>query len=178
MTRGRFPLLSLLAAALLSLWVAAPLASAHDITEAGLDGLASIVAHAPYDTVDHRPGLTLMAVPAPTGVTWPLLGVAGVLALIWRRPRSRMAVALALLLAVFAFEDGLHSVHHGFDKFHLASCPTANASAHLSATGVDPVPPCDVILSVVAVAVEPSHAIPCTRPEGPDQGRAPPLFLL
>jgi hypothetical protein len=178
MTRGRSLFASLVVAALLSLWGAALPAAAHDIAETGLEGLTTaIAAHAPADPVDHRPGL-LVAAPAPPQVTWPLLGVAGIVAFVWRRRRSSIALALALLLAIFAFEDGLHSVHHGFDKFHSASCPTAHASAHLSATGIEPVLSCDVILSVVAIATEPSQPILYTRPTGPYRGRAPPLFLL
>src|SRR4030095_4113729 len=32
-----------------------------------------------------------------------------------RHPRRALVLVLGLLLAIFAFENGLHSVHHGFD---------------------------------------------------------------
>ena len=54
---------------------------------------------------------------------------AAAVALAWRRPRRAAALALVLVLAVFAFEDGLHSVHHGLDQTQASSCPVARPAA-------------------------------------------------
>ena len=58
-------------------------------------------------------------------ISWLALLAAG-LAAVWlarRAPGAALAAVLIALLAVFAFENGLHSVHHGADKHQLASCP-------------------------------------------------------
>lgn len=114
-----------------------------------------------------------LAPAAPRFSWWTLAVVSAVVAFGWRRPRRAAALALALFLAVFAFEDGLHSVHHGLDQAPASSCPVAAAGTHLSATAVDGVPD-DVILSMVALSVETSPSDPVVRPTNPEQGRAPP----
>jgi hypothetical protein len=125
------------------------------------------------------PGWALAAAPDMPGLPWSALAiVAAALALGWRRPRGAAALALVLLLAVFAFEDGLHSVHHGMNQAQASSCPVAAAGAHLSATPVDGVAPCDVVLPVVALAVETSPPDPIAHLASPEQGRAPPSSLV
>ena len=113
------------------------------------------------------------------GFPWPALAiVAAAVALGWWRPRRAAALALVLLLAVFAFEDGLHSVHHGLDQAPASSCQVAAAGAHLNATAVDGVAPCDVVLPVVALAVETSPSDPIAHLASPEQGRAPPCSFV
>jgi hypothetical protein len=113
------------------------------------------------------------------GVPWSALAiVAAAVALGWWRPRRAAAFALVLLLAVFAFEDGLHSVHHGMNQTRASSCPVAAAATHLHATPVDGVAPCDVVLPVVALAVETSPSDPIAYLASPEQGRAPPSSLV
>jgi hypothetical protein len=99
-------------------------------------------------------------------------------ALGWWRPRRAAAFALVLLLAVFAYEDGLHSVHHGMNQTQASSCPVAAAATHLNATPVDGVAPCDVVLPVGALAVETSPSDPIAHLATPEQGRAPPCSLV
>jgi hypothetical protein len=98
------------------------------------------------------------------------------LALGRRRPRSSVAVALCLVLGVFAFEAGVHSVHH-LDAGHSAitHCAIASATAHAPADRSEAV--------TVVPALEPgrlaSAGAPC-RPVSislrPDSGRAPPAL--
>ena len=98
------------------------------------------------------------------------------LALGRRRPRSSVAAALCLVLGIFAFEAGVHSVHH-LEAGHSAitHCAIASATAHA---------PADLSEAVTVVpAPEPgrlaSAGAPC-RPVSislrPDSGRAPPAL--
>jgi hypothetical protein len=77
-------------------------------------------------------------------VPWPIvLAVAAVSIAAWRRPRRALALAIVLILGLFAFENGVHSVHHLNDLRHLddlrsgATCTVAAATAQLSGTPVD-----------------------------------------
>lgn len=106
---------------------------------------------------------------------WPVLlaGLVGVAFGVHRRRRV-LALALVLFLVSFAFEIGLHSVHHGADPRQIAACAAAAASAHL--TGI-PVA-CDVAIEVILPAVAATPELDPSRspmsPLRPDQGRAPP----
>lgn len=118
---------------------------------------------------------TLRAAPETSGLPWPaLLGVLIVVALGWRRPRRALALAVVLLLAVFVFEDGLHSVHHLADRSEAARCAIAVATAHLTATAVDGDGEVHEFLPVIAVLTKVSQTDPVTRFLSPVQGRAPP----
>lgn len=122
------------------------------------------------------PGWVLSAPPAEPGLPWPALAVVvAAAALAWVRPRRTIALALVLLLAIFTFEDAVHSVHHGFDQAQASSCTVAAVGAQLSATAVDGADPCEVILAIVALATSPSITDPITRSASPDRGRAPPF---
>ena len=173
----------LLVLAVLGMLGPSGLAWAHSPFEPGSEVASEIV---PWSTGsdgrshgDDLPGWALSAAPEMPGSPWPALAiVAAAAALGWWRPRRAAALALALLLAVFAFEDGLHSVHHGLDQAQASSCQIAAASAHLHATPVDGAAPCDVILPVVALAVETSPSDPIAPLASPEQGRAPPCSIV
>jgi len=125
------------------------------------------------------PGWVLSAPPAEPGLPWPALAVvAAAVALAWVRPRRTIALALVLLLALFAFEDAVHSVHHGFDQAQAPSCAVAAVGAQLSATAADGTDPCEIILAIVALAAPPSAADLVTRSASPDRGRGPPSVTL
>jgi len=125
------------------------------------------------------PGWALAAAPALPGVPWLALAiVAAAVALGSWRPRRAAVLVLVLLIAVFAFEDGLHSVHHGMNPAKASTCPIAAAATHLNATPVDSVAPCDVVLPVVALAIETSPSDPIAHLASPEQGRAPPYSLV
>jgi len=86
-----------------------------------------------------------------------------------------MAVAVVLLLCVFAFENALHSVHHGFDQAEANGCAIAAASAQLAATTVDAVTGADLVSPPAEDQVLVSDPTgPTIRIACPDQGRAPP----
>src|SRR5262245_982330 len=119
------------------------------------------------------PGWALTAAPESSGLAWCASAVVA-LALAWRRPRRAAAVLLVMVLAVFAFEDGLHSVHHGLDQTQAPSCSVAMAGSHLSATAVDGSAPDDVILPVIALSDAICAPDAIARPASPEHGRAPP----
>lgn len=125
----------------------------------------------------------LTAAPTPPGLPWYLFAaLATALALTaltaWHRPRRTVAVTLTLLLCVFAFENALHSVHHGVDPQQQEECTVAAASAHLAAVQVDDPGLSSIVLPVVGPAeAAPPASIP-TRFLSPDQGRAPPSAIL
>ncbi|HKW94035.1 MAG TPA: hypothetical protein VJX92_19245 [Methylomirabilota bacterium] len=121
----------------------------------------------------------LTAAPAPPALPWYLpAGLALIAALGWRRPRRALVVTLVLLLCVFAFENALHSVHHGVYPKRQAACTVAAAAAHLAAVQVDTIAPQSLLLLLAGRALEAAPAHSPTRLESPDQGRAPPSATL
>jgi hypothetical protein len=143
-------------------------------------------AHAPaYDEYDQPasfqivdgPTVTWRAATAP--VAFPTLAVAAALALLGaasRRPRRVFALALVAILALFAFQDGVHSVHHLNDPTGRTTCAVAAAAAtHVAAPATGG---CKVEAAIVIVAEklpleEPPRLDVC--PLAAHQGRAPPL---
>ncbi|MGH7386541.1 MAG: hypothetical protein ACREKG_15285 [Candidatus Rokuibacteriota bacterium] len=121
----------------------------------------------------------LSAAPAPPALPWYLAAGLALGALTaWRRPRRALVVTLVLLLCVFAFEDALHSVHHGFDVQQQEQCTVAAASAQLSAVQVDGIGLCSGALPVIGEADTARPAFALTRFLNPDQERAPPSATL
>ncbi|MEX2220866.1 MAG: hypothetical protein WEG40_03635 [Candidatus Rokuibacteriota bacterium] len=121
----------------------------------------------------------LSAAPSAPALPWYLpaaLALGAVAA--WRRPRRALVVTLAVLLCVFAFEDALHSVHHGFDAQQQEECTVAAASAQLSAVEADDVTLFSFALPTIGEAAAGPPAFALTRSLSPDQGRAPPSAIL
>ena len=122
------------------------------------------------------------AAAAAPSVPWPaILAAAAALIVAWRRPRRALALAIVLILALFAFENGVHSVHHLNDVRHLedlrsgVTCHVAAATAHLSGTPVDVATHESLVLpshESVLVLAQPDVD---TRSLSAHQGRAPPL---
>ncbi|HEY7653412.1 MAG TPA: hypothetical protein VIG07_11360 [Methylomirabilota bacterium] len=119
----------------------------------------------------------LVAVPGSPGLpAWILAGALLLgLAVAQRRPRRLLVLALVLLLTIFAFENALHSVHHGFDAKQYDECTIAAAAAHLSAVSIDGIVETSAILAVAGKPAEPDLSAPASRPLGPHRGRAPPV---
>jgi hypothetical protein len=115
--------------------------------------------------VSDSPGLT----------PWIAAGVLLIAGLLLRRfSRRTLVLCLVLLLTLFAFENALHSVHHGFDPKQADACTLAMASTHLSAVAVDAAVEPSIILAAAGHATQPGRAPLPARRLGPDQGRAPP----
>jgi hypothetical protein len=119
------------------------------------------------------------AAPASLAPSWYLPAVLALgAATIWRRPRRVVVVVLVLVLCVFAFENALHSVHHGLDPKQQEACTIAAAAAQLAAVPVDGIAPASLLLFAAAQAAEPAPTFSLIRFLSPDQGRAPPSAIL
>jgi len=177
MSRSRtFALIGLLLAVFAALATATP-AVAHTVTTVAptpdlpTADVAVAPAPTPADTRDPRRG------PESAGVlAWAVAGVLLLAITAARRfPRRAIVLALVLLLTIFAFENALHSVHHGFDAKQYDECTIAAAAAHLSAVSADRVVETPVVLALAGHTAEPDLSLPSRRLLGPDQGRAPPI---
>jgi hypothetical protein len=119
------------------------------------------------------------AAPASSTSPWVFLAAAVATAgfIARRQPRATVAAALVLLLAVLAFETGVHSVHHLGDPGRGEACAIAATSQHLSGIGVEVVVVghAPAMRDVAPPADAPALA-PC-RPPSPHEDRAPPVLL-
>ena len=104
---------------------------------------ASIVLPAPVVSPTAPPASAAPPVGAPAAATAPgvgwlvVLALGAVLAPTARRPRAAATLALALLLGVFAFERGEHSVHHIGQPVQTHECAVAAAASHTEAATDD-----------------------------------------
>jgi hypothetical protein len=167
----RFALISALVLAASVSWCGP--AMAHPAIEAAAQSSTPAVA---------VPTATWSSAPTPPAVPWPaILAAAAALIVAWRRPRRALALAIVLILALFAFENGVHSVHHLNDLRHLEdlrsglTCHVAAATAHLSGTPVDVTTPEDLVLpSYERLVVQHQPAVDALSLSA-HQGRAPPI---
>ena len=175
MRRRRSGFLLILVLVSLALLVSPVASWAHSGTEWLSDEVVAPRADVPPPS-DSPSSFTLRAAPPSPGLSWPLLLGAIVIAAVgWQRSRRTLALAVVLLLALFAFQDGLHSVHHLLDRSQQAKCAVAVAAAHLNATTADDGDVADVILPAPAVATEIVQPDPVALFPSPVQGRAPPI---
>ena len=146
---------------------------AHPAIEAAAQAPASAVV---------VPTATWSSAPTPPAVPWPaILAAAAALIVARRRPRRALALAIVLILALFAFENGVHSVHHLNDVRHFddlrsgLTCHVAAASAHLSGTPVDATTHESLVLpSYERLVVQHQPAVDALSLSA-HQGRAPPI---
>jgi hypothetical protein len=172
-TAGRLAL-TLMVVALLGAMLSPP-AEAHRGVLA--DVLDTPAAPAPLAVAAEEPtrfvGAAAPAAPLPV---WPLvaalvaLGLAGA-----SKPRRALALVLVVVVAIFALETGVHSVHHLTDVDRGESCAVASASQHISGTEVD-LSLVDVSLPAARQAAAIGAFIERSRIIGPAQGRAPPAL--
>ncbi len=132
---------------------------------------AFVVAHAGFDSGT----LAIRSAPDAPGMPWSALLACMMAAVFaWCRPRRALVLALILLLAIFAYESGLHSVHHGFDPARAETCASAAASTNVAAVASDASPTAEVLFPLLPGSLDPANAAPLVRFLCPDQGRAPP----
>jgi hypothetical protein len=109
--------------------------------------------------------------------TWLLLlSLVGIAAAAGRRCPRALAVALVLLLGIFAGETAIHSVHHWQDPHQAERCPVYSASQHVTGLSAAPAtpelaPPPPTLDRSVARAVQRLSRVL----DGP-QSRAPPAL--
>jgi len=152
-----------------------------------LAGSAPALAHGPTAPVldlHHHPiaHSSRVALPPAVLLTGLLLVIglallAGLVA--WRRTGRRargraVALALSLLLTVFAVEAAVHSVHHLADRAAAADCSVLASSQHLAWGAADPVDTGRPPLDVSAALLVRSDDAPRGSLHRPVQGRAPP----
>ena len=112
---------------------------------------------------------------SPGLTPWIAAGVLLVAGVLLRRfSRRTLGLCLVLLLTLFAFENALHSVHHGFDPKETGGCTLAMASTTLAAVTVDGVEQARTVLAAAGHVILPGGSPLPARWLGPDQGRAPP----
>ncbi|HXJ80756.1 MAG TPA: hypothetical protein VMS64_19025 [Candidatus Methylomirabilis sp.] len=150
----------------------APAPPAHDATV----DIVTPVDHKPSDARAHG----LVDTPSAAGsaeargLPW-MLTVAALIGgvLMCRRPRRVLVFALVMVLGLFAYETGLHSMHHGLDP-DARRCPVAAAALHVGGVVADAMPTGAVSLPQVPVAIQTATAALPSSCLNPDQGRAPP----
>jgi hypothetical protein len=105
-----------------------------------------------------------------------LLLVAGLLLADRRRAWHRLVLALALLVAVFAFESAVHSVHHLLDPQAADSCTFLAGSKHTD-TASPSVPDAGAPLwTAASAAVIDADLAPPLCGFRTHEGRAPPAL--
>ena len=92
-----------------------------------------------------------------------------------RRRRVLVTSGLVALLVVFAFEEAVHSVHHGLGSAEAKGCAVAAASAHVTGTTVGSVTATDLVPPPAEEQrLESNLARPYVSYRSPVQERAPP----
>jgi hypothetical protein len=104
---------------------------------------------------------------------WALVLRVGLGLVAWIGPRRPLTVGIVLLLGTFAFETGVHSVHHLADERDASKCVVASAASHVTGTTVDTaaehvvVPTSSTLLPTVSWSLS-------SRPLGQHEVRGPP----
>ncbi len=164
--------------ALLLLPVALTLGTSTAFAHTGATSIASTVVMAPVlrPVPIERGAPILAAAPrADLSLVGALAGLV-LLTLLLRAPRRVAAVAFAMLIAVLAFETGVHAVHHLGDRHAASHCAVASVAPHVGGTTDAPstcTPSLDVNADAVVVA---DGVVLLARSLGPSPGRAPPAL--
>jgi hypothetical protein len=132
---------------------------------------------APIVNVADTSPIALWQASAPAaGVPWTVVILVLALgAISARRPRRALALTVVLLLAFFAFENGVHSVHHLNDRAAKTTCAVASATTHIAGTATAAASADAIILSSLERLVPDNRPDVVVRSLAAHQGRAPPL---
>ncbi len=141
-----------------------------------------VSAHAPADAivaatvVDLPSAAAWQAAAPPIGLPWMAVIVVALLGIVSaRRPRRALALTIVLVLALFAFENGVHSIHHLSDRTTATACAVASATTHVAGTPVDAGTSEAIILPSLERLVLDHRPDLVVRSLAAHQGRAPPL---
>jgi hypothetical protein len=181
MSRRRVVLVAVFMLSAAMVLAAAP-AWAHEGTSIVLP--APIVAPAapvasPAEPIDSAPPISngVASSAAPSFGWLALLAAVAVLAAAARRPRFAGAFAFALLLGIFAFERGEHSVHHLGQPVQGHECAVAAAASHTVAAAEHGSSLLAAGLAPAGAAAEVSSPRLTPFYLSAEHGRAPPLLL-
>src|ERR1700730_7835621 len=120
-----------------------------------------------------------VAAPAASSFGWlTLLAGAAAFSAVARRSRSAAVITLALLLTVFAYERGVHSVHHLGQPVQEHECAVAAAASHTESAADDVSSPFAPVLAPVGTAPEMSRPLLAIFGLSAEHGRAPPALPL
>ena len=115
--------------------------------------------------------------PASAGPpAWLACAVLGLVALLPRTPRRAAAAAFVVLLAVVAFETGVHAVHHLGDTHAASHCVVASAAPHLGGATDGPPVRLSHLHGATDRVVVPDALVHGVRSLRPSPGRAPPAL--
>ncbi len=161
--------------ALTALLLAAGTAAAH------VGGVERVAFEAPQLPIAAEPSRLehVVAAADPTETPWaiPMAALLVGTALVRRRSRRTVALALACLLAIFAIEAAVHSAHHHVGDADPVACPTASVAAHLDGTSVATPALDDLVQRIGAVAAPADPLFAALRSLDPSSPRAPPSPL-
>ena len=139
---------------------------------------APVAAPAEPSSSSAEPISKVVASPAASSFGWlALLAVVAVLSAVTRRSRSAGAITFALLLGIFAFERGEHSVHHLGQPVQAHECAVAAAASHTEAAAGDGSGLLVAGLAPAGAAAEISSPRLAPFPLFAEHGRAPPAPL-
>ena len=161
--------------ALTALLFAAGTAAAH------VGGVERVAFEAPQLPIAAEPTrLEHVAAADPTETPWaiPMTALLVGTALVRRRSRRTVALALACLLAIFAIEAAVHSAHHHVGGADPVACPTASVAAHLDGTSVATLALDEPAQRIGAVAAAADPLLAALRSLDPSSPRAPPSPLV
>ena len=123
------------------------------------------------------PPISASAAPISLSFGWLTLLVAVAILAAARRPRSAGALVFALLLGIFAFERGEHSVHHLGQPVQAHECAVAAAASHTEAAADDGSSLLVAGPAPAGAAAEVSSPRLTPFPFSAEHGRAPPAPL-
>ena len=133
-------------------------ASAHQVRPAGVAVVE--VTERPVVTDETRPARAHSIAPAsPRRLPYGPLIIGLGLGVFWRRRRI-LALTVALVSLLFAFESGLHAVHHLNSPSEASVCAVAAAAGHVHGAVGPPIPALarPTLERIVPVAAEPADA--------------------
>jgi hypothetical protein len=175
MSPARFVTGTALLLVALVLTAAVPSACAH--TSGGME--PTVLAVASLDgAAPSAPSVEVVAADSASvgPPAWLAFGILGLVALLLKMPRRVAATAFVVLLAVLAFETGVHAVHHLGNTHAASHCAVASVAPHLGGAA-DGVPVEVPHLHVTTDRVVVADALVLRHPSlRPSPGRAPPAL--
>jgi hypothetical protein len=156
--------------ALVLLDIAGP-ASAHTSFNSGVPATGLL------STIIEPPASTPRTASGAFALSWSSLLLAILLlAARGRRVRRVTALALVLILSLFAFEAALHSTHHLTKTSQSTQCVIASTSGHVAGTIMETLALDNPLGLTPGALARPPQTDPAASPLRLNQARAPPLF--